>query len=416
MLPAGRELVQRTDDHPGLGGVHLARVQGVAELVVGLQGGGEPEVRAGGVPGLPRRHRHPVRRRGGPVGRGRSGAFGLGQHPQVERRPAAPAPRPGQPTPARCSSGAIDHTGSPASSASRCPARAAKHATGWLRSTGWLLMTQFQHPPPTETPADLRFCPHCGQNLQEVRGSEICDSSPPRCPSSVTDLAAAELSPGWQTRIERETCWRYRARPPGAVRAVPLKHLREARRVGSTPVSEPQEPDSTPPEVPEEFAAAYRAAYERALAAQSAQTHRKPEDSEDEDVPSRSGRIRLGTHRARPRDDEPAEDGGRCHAVEDRGGDALGVVRPRPPGPAGPPAHHRGVRRGPGLRGQGAVQRRTGTDTQRRPRWRRKRGVEPQRRAASHLERQALGRRRADRRRRDGAGAVHVAPGDRRER
>jgi len=30
--------------------------------------------------------------------------------------------------------------------------------------------------------------------------------------------------------------------------------------------------------VPEEFAAAYRAAYERALAQQSAQTHRKVED------------------------------------------------------------------------------------------------------------------------------------------
>jgi hypothetical protein len=51
--------------------------------------------------------------------------------------------------------------------------------------------------------------------------------------------------------------------------------------------------------VPEEFAAAYRAAYERALAAQSEQTHRRIEDDDvaAEEVLRRPGRLRVGTHR-----------------------------------------------------------------------------------------------------------------------
>jgi len=63
--------------------------------------------------------------------------------------------------------------------------------------------------------------------------------------------------------------------------------------------------------VPEEFAAAYRAAYERALAQQSAQTHRRVEDDYDTDatdeqgavgrdpdaLPRRGGRLFIGKHR-----------------------------------------------------------------------------------------------------------------------
>ena len=79
------------------------------------------------------------------------------------------------------------------------------------------------------------------------------------------------------------------------------------------------DPTPTPPEVPEEFAAAYRAAYERALAQQSAQTHRKVEDDYDPDdadetddtdelgaverepdLPRRGGRLFVGKHRGEP--------------------------------------------------------------------------------------------------------------------
>ncbi len=69
--------------------------------------------------------------------------------------------------------------------------------------------------------------------------------------------------------------------------------------------------------MPEEFAAAYRAAYERALAQQSAQTHRKVEDDYDPDagaddtdelgaverepdLPRRGGRLFIGKHRGEP--------------------------------------------------------------------------------------------------------------------
>jgi hypothetical protein len=73
--------------------------------------------------------------------------------------------------------------------------------------------------------------------------------------------------------------------------------------------------------VPEEFAAAYRAAYERALAQQSAQTHRKVEDDYDPDdvddadaddtdelgaverepdLPRRGGKLFVGKHRGEP--------------------------------------------------------------------------------------------------------------------
>jgi hypothetical protein len=59
--------------------------------------------------------------------------------------------------------------------------------------------------------------------------------------------------------------------------------------------------------VPEEFAAAYRAAYERALAAQSEQTHRRVEDDDTDEVPRRPGRLRVGTHRDHTAGDHTTE-------------------------------------------------------------------------------------------------------------
>ena len=74
-----------------------------------------------------------------------------------------------------------------------------------------------------------------------------------------------------------------------------------------------QEPASTPPEVPEEFAAAYRAAYERAMAAQSRETHRRLDDEHEDEaqeteesaLPPRRGRLLVGTHRGEPPASEP---------------------------------------------------------------------------------------------------------------
>ena len=74
-----------------------------------------------------------------------------------------------------------------------------------------------------------------------------------------------------------------------------------------------QEAGSTPPEVPEEFAAAYRAAYERAMAAQSRETHRRLDDdrqggaseAEESALPPRRGRLLVGSHRGEAPTREP---------------------------------------------------------------------------------------------------------------
>lgn len=81
-------------------------------------------------------------------------------------------------------------------------------------------------------------------------------------------------------------------------------------------MSDQTPPGSLPPEVPEEFAAAYRAAYERALAAQTegALTPAGPEIDEESptettdtaELPARSGRLVVGTHRTEAYDEEPS--------------------------------------------------------------------------------------------------------------
>jgi hypothetical protein len=90
--------------------------------------------------------------------------------------------------------------------------------------------------------------------------------------------------------------------------------------------------------VPEEFAAAYRAAYERALAQQSAQTHRKVEDDYDPDeaddtdelgaverepdLPRRGGKLFVGKHRGEPdvQNEVRAEAAARRHWLDEARG------------------------------------------------------------------------------------------------
>ncbi len=79
------EPVQGGDDHPGLGGVHLAGLQRTCQYLVGLEPLGELEVRACCAAGLPGLDRQPVRRRTGTLLGGGTGAVCLGQHLQLQR-------------------------------------------------------------------------------------------------------------------------------------------------------------------------------------------------------------------------------------------------------------------------------------------------------------------------------------------
>ena len=158
-LTCGREPVECVDDHPGLGGVHLAGLQRTCQHLVGLEPLGELEVRTRRSSGLPGLDRQPVRRRAGALLGGGTGALCLGEQLQLQRRDLALQDAPGRPAPRAAPRGSSTTPASQLGRA-RARARAAKSRTGCTRvrvSVGVLDMTQFQHRPLTVSASDLRF-------------------------------------------------------------------------------------------------------------------------------------------------------------------------------------------------------------------------------------------------------------------